>query len=232
MRPFRIRLSLTRAWSLFHKNIQTTVRFLNLMVEVMCPHCDQEIKLPDDAHGEFECPLCTEVFEWEEPQISHEVERIGETPTHTKGIVGLVVVVLLIILVIGAALHDNTENWPVRQGEIIEISYEGRVVVGESAYHRVEIHADYGVGTRVADLECGTEEDAVAYVDKNKVGDTIDLRVNPESTYPFFVVDAGCPKQPVSQLERYSNLVCFGLMVIGFAVINGISWMKGKIRND
>ena len=69
------------------------------MVEIICPHCDQEIELPDDAHGEFECPLCTEVFEWEEPQISHEFER-------TKaGIVGLVVVVLFIIFVIVAVLH-------------------------------------------------------------------------------------------------------------------------------
>ena len=203
------------------------------MVEIICPHCDQEIEVPDDAHGDFECPLCSEVFEWEEPQISHEFERMVETPTQTKaGIVGFVVVVLFIIFVIGAVLDDNTENWPVRQGEIIEISYEGRVVVGESAYHRVEIYADYGVGTRVADLECSTEEDAVAYVDNNNVGDTIDLRVNPESTYPMFVVDAGCPKQPASQLEIVGNLVCFGVIVIVIAVNNGISWMKGKIRND
>jgi len=203
------------------------------MVEILCPHCDEEIELPDDSYGEFECPLCTEVFEWKKPQISHEFERMVETPTQTKaGIVGLVVVVLFIIFVIGAVLHDNTENWPVRQGEIIEISYEGRVVVGESAYHRVEIKADYGVGTRVADLECGTEEDAVAYVDNNNVGDTIDLRVNPESTHPFFVVDSGCPKQPASQLEIVGNLVCFGVVVIVIAVSNGISWMRGKIRNN
>tara|TARA_B100000242_G_scaffold226132_1_gene166549 strand:- start:235 stop:825 length:591 start_codon:yes stop_codon:yes gene_type:complete len=195
------------------------------MVEIICPHCDQEIELPDDAHGEFECPLCTEVFEWEEPQISHEFER-------TKaGIVGLVVVVLFIIFVIVAVLHDNTKNWPVRQGEIIEISYEGRVVVGESAYHRVKIEADYGDGPTIADLECGSEEDAVAYVDNNNVGDTIDLRVNPESTHPFFVVDGGCPKQPASQLEIYGDLICFGVIVVVIAVNNVISWMRDEIRN-
>ena len=195
------------------------------MVEIICPHCDQEIELPDDAHGEFECPLCTEVFEWEEPQISHEFKR-------TKaGIVGLVVVVLFIIFVIVAVLHDNTKNWPVRQGEIIEISYEGRVVVGESAYHRVKIEADYGDGPTIADLECGSEEDAVAYVDNNNVGDTIDLRVNPESTHPFFVVDGGCPKQPASQLEIYGDLICFGVIVVVIAVNNVISWMRDEIRN-
>ena len=216
----------------YRKNIQTRGRFLNPMVEIVCPHCDQEIELPDDAHGEFECPLCTGVFEWEEPQISHEFEGMVETPTQTKaGIVGLVVVVLLIIFIIVAVLHDNTENWPVRQGEIIEISYEGRVVVGESAYHRVKIEADYGDGPTIADLECGSEEDAVAYVDNNNVGDTIDLRVNPESTHPFFVVDGGCPKQPASQLEIYGNLVCFGVIVVVIAVKNGISWMRDEIRN-
>ncbi len=209
----------------YRENIQTTGRFLNPMVEIICPHCDQEIELPDDAHGEFECPLCTEVFEWEEPQISHEFER-------TKaGIVGLVVVVLFIIFVIVAVLHDNTKNWPVRQGEIIEISYEGRVVVGESAYHRVKIEADYGDGPTIADLECGSEEDAVAYVDNNNVGDTIDLRVNPESTHPFFVVDGGCPKQPASQLEIYGDLICFGVIVVVIAVNNVISWMRDEIRN-
>ena len=209
----------------YRENIQTRGRFLNPMVEIICPHCDQEIELPDDAHGEFECPLCTEVFEWEEPQISHEFER-----TKT-GIVGLVVVVLFIIFVIVAVLHDNTKNWPVRQGEIIEISYEGYVVVGEGSYYRVEIQADYGVGPRVADLECGSEKDAVAYVDNNNVGDTIDLRVNPESTHPFFVVDAGCPKQPASQLEIYGNIVCFGVIVVVIAVNIGISWMRDEIRN-
>ena len=34
------------------------------MVEIVCPHCDEEIALNDDASGEFLCPLCDGTFEW------------------------------------------------------------------------------------------------------------------------------------------------------------------------
>ena len=34
------------------------------MVEILCPHCEGEIELDDDASGEFECPLCSGEFEW------------------------------------------------------------------------------------------------------------------------------------------------------------------------
>ncbi|MEE3083121.1 MAG: hypothetical protein VX320_03400 [Candidatus Thermoplasmatota archaeon] len=34
------------------------------MVEILCPHCEDEIELDDDASGEFECPYCEGEFEW------------------------------------------------------------------------------------------------------------------------------------------------------------------------
>ena len=34
------------------------------MVEILCPHCEEEIELEDDASGEFECPYCSGEFEW------------------------------------------------------------------------------------------------------------------------------------------------------------------------
>ena len=34
------------------------------MVEILCPHCDEEIELEDDASGEFACPHCDGEFEW------------------------------------------------------------------------------------------------------------------------------------------------------------------------
>ena len=40
--------------------IATTV----IMVEILCPHCEGEIELDDDASGEFACPLCDGEFEW------------------------------------------------------------------------------------------------------------------------------------------------------------------------
>jgi len=34
------------------------------MVEIECPHCDEDIELGDDEFGLFECPYCEEEFEW------------------------------------------------------------------------------------------------------------------------------------------------------------------------
>ena len=35
------------------------------MVEILCPHCDEEIELDDGAIGEFSCPHCDENFTWD-----------------------------------------------------------------------------------------------------------------------------------------------------------------------
>lgn len=43
------------------------------MVVVECPHCDEDIELPDTAAGLFECPHCDEEFEWGvESDLEHE----------------------------------------------------------------------------------------------------------------------------------------------------------------
>ena len=34
------------------------------MVEITCPHCSEDLELPDDAFGDFECPMCEEEFVW------------------------------------------------------------------------------------------------------------------------------------------------------------------------
>ena len=34
------------------------------MVEIQCPHCDEEIELDDDSSGVFACPYCDGEFEW------------------------------------------------------------------------------------------------------------------------------------------------------------------------
>ena len=34
------------------------------MVEILCPHCDDEIELDDDSSGVFACPYCDGEFEW------------------------------------------------------------------------------------------------------------------------------------------------------------------------
>ena len=39
------------------------------MVEIECPHCDEDIELDDGVYGLFDCPLCGEEFEWDSPSI-------------------------------------------------------------------------------------------------------------------------------------------------------------------
>ncbi len=34
------------------------------MVVILCPHCEEDIELDDDAKGEFGCPYCDGEFEW------------------------------------------------------------------------------------------------------------------------------------------------------------------------
>ena len=45
------------------------------MVEILCPHCEEEIDLEDDASGEFACPHCDGEFEW---NIQTKVEQLDE----------------------------------------------------------------------------------------------------------------------------------------------------------
>ncbi|MGB1098140.1 MAG: hypothetical protein ACPG34_02525 [Poseidonia sp.] len=45
------------------------------MVEILCPHCQQEIELDDGVSGEFACPHCGGEFEW---NIQPEVEQFDE----------------------------------------------------------------------------------------------------------------------------------------------------------
>ena len=35
------------------------------MVEILCPNCDEEIVLDDDAIGEYSCPYCDKIFTWD-----------------------------------------------------------------------------------------------------------------------------------------------------------------------
>ena len=36
------------------------------MVEIQCPHCDEEIELENNLFGTFQCPHCENDFEWED----------------------------------------------------------------------------------------------------------------------------------------------------------------------
>ena len=42
------------------------------MVDILCPHCEEEIELKGDASGEFSCPYCGGEFEYEPESITEE----------------------------------------------------------------------------------------------------------------------------------------------------------------
>ena len=54
------------------------------MVEILCPHCEEEIELDDDAYGEFSCPYCDGEFEWGEAPKSKA--RSGSASQPMSGI--------------------------------------------------------------------------------------------------------------------------------------------------
>ena len=55
------------------------------MVEILCPHCEEEIELDDDAYGEFSCPYCDGEFEWgEEPKSKVRVSSSSESMSGIK----------------------------------------------------------------------------------------------------------------------------------------------------
>jgi hypothetical protein len=60
---------------IFNYRIET----IQPMVEILCPHCEGEIELDDDASGEFGCPLCDGEFEWN----VEEDESFDDAVVHT-----------------------------------------------------------------------------------------------------------------------------------------------------
>ena len=50
------------------------------MVEILCPHCEEEIELDDDAYGEFACPCCDGEFEWgEKPKARSKAKTVSNS---------------------------------------------------------------------------------------------------------------------------------------------------------
>lgn len=200
------------------------------MVEIVCPHCEEEVELPDDTYGEFECPYCSEIFEWENP--GYDFEEMEKVPLRLKaGAIGFCVVIFFMILAIGAIgslSNSSPDTWRLTQGEIISIEYRGWVGGEANQYYGIDLEVEYDVGVRVTTLKCSHERGAEAFVENYQVGDTIDIRVNPNPPYPHFTPDGGCPNPPYSNSEIVSGFVCFGLIIM----ILGIDQIKNKIRNN
>tara|TARA_B110000003_G_C16480935_1_gene469535 strand:+ start:199 stop:849 length:651 start_codon:yes stop_codon:yes gene_type:complete len=209
------------------------------MVEIICPHCEGDIELPDGEYGEFSCPLCEEDFMWEKDAISEDESDNGAVSfiesenielSHKLAAIAVVIVIFLILMALSSAFSSgetDTGSWPVEQVEIVEITNEGYTFIGEGSngYYAVDIVFMYESRERSWTLECNEERYAEGYVENNPVGTTIDIRVNPvKGESPFFEIEGGCPSVEYSTTEIVSSVACFGILIaiIGFEKISDL----------
>ena len=84
------------------------------MVDILCPHCEQEIAIDDDAYGDFECPHCGGEFEWNLPQLDLTRETLPSKSLRkilakivgkaSLGVIILSGVVMIIVCIAGSSL--------------------------------------------------------------------------------------------------------------------------------
>ena len=151
-----------------------------------------------------------------------------------------ILVLLLLVLTqlsgcIGNTGAVETSSWPLEQVEIVEITNEGRTVVGSGMSHYpVEIRFLYEDDERVWTLICYAERDADVYVEENPVGTIIDIRVNPvKGKSPFFDIEGGCPNQPweIDTEEVIGAVIGAGICFVLAIPVIGFVKIIEKIRS-
>jgi len=81
------------------------------MVEILCPHCDEEIELDDDASGEFACPHCEGEFEWNVDTDSEVYDEAEGSPIFglSRNQMALGAVIIGLVLgILAASIGANT----------------------------------------------------------------------------------------------------------------------------
>jgi hypothetical protein len=82
------------------------------MVEILCPHCEEEIELGDGIYGLFECPFCNEDFEYESPIPEFQSANFSFPTTVSQNNVSIVVSILGVILgVLAIVVFFNAFNF-------------------------------------------------------------------------------------------------------------------------
>lgn len=78
------------------------------MVKIQCPHCEEEIVLPDGGLGLFDCPHCEEEFSYGEDQMYAPtfVNRIQVFMSMGMKI-GLAIIAIAVITFIGFAIFND-----------------------------------------------------------------------------------------------------------------------------
>lgn len=93
-------------WKLLkpYRNVMTG----STMVEIQCPHCEEEIELPDDGSGLFDCPHCEEEFSYGGDEIYAPtfVNRIQLFMSMGMKI-GLAIIAIAVITFIGFVIFSD-----------------------------------------------------------------------------------------------------------------------------
>jgi hypothetical protein len=75
------------------------------VVEILCPHCSEELELENDASGDFECPHCEGGFEWNKtpPEQARKNDVKGPLVGILASVAGIVFIIYELTTLVSAA---------------------------------------------------------------------------------------------------------------------------------
>ena len=85
------------------------------MVEILCPHCDENNELEDGSYGLFDCPYCGDEFEWENHNgdlVDNSDPFSKEALLHQLKIAGIIVPLTVISMAVLLFLYILLLNFP------------------------------------------------------------------------------------------------------------------------
>lgn len=180
----------------------------NFMVDILCPHCEEEIALDDDASGEFACPYCGGEFEWNVPEPAPKTrkKKVKNTEHNPNGmfsnpikIVNAVLFVLVFILIqrsYGATYYtvSDEDNNSIRYGlrdyeehyandEIYAAYYADEIIYGEVTYDSDCMRSDSDI------VYCNSLEEFIDfYKGFNRAGAILGLMLWPGLMLSFILL--------------------------------------------
>ena len=76
------------------------------MVEIQCPHCEEDIELEDDVFGLFVCPHCDEEFSWEDDDYDEDISNFDDKGVNIPLIVIVGLFILIVAVIVGFAFDS------------------------------------------------------------------------------------------------------------------------------
>ena len=63
-----------------------------IMVEIRCPHCEEDVELEEDAFGLFDCPHCNKEYEYESSPVNHKLNKNQKKGLLISSLVSIIVI--------------------------------------------------------------------------------------------------------------------------------------------